>query len=301
MSEIDDYSAWVRRVYVAIINAKAGAMQIDMAAPDARDAIISIAESIHTARHHQRSPIAGTVSTADPTDLREWPNLPGEFLTAHEAILNTAERLEIWLREAAGYPELEDVSPQIKAEMMRRNIVDILGDVAPVDSLQDMFEKLRRERLTLSAPNRGDAIPKLGTEGQQPSETIPAEVVKPVLSEPSFPPDDGWHFRAGEVWFRGGRHDWPTKDQSTILELLVRAPSAKSIADISAAIDPNDDNSTLYESTKAQISKLRKWLCVEFALPAGSDPVPSAGHGTKSYKFDHSLFLSPTKDLPTGN
>jgi hypothetical protein len=105
--------------------------------------------------------------------------------------------------------------------------------------------------------------------------------------EPTFPPDDGWHFRHGEVWFRGICYDKLDRHQWLILQTLVSTDRPFTRGELRDAIDPKGESNQSDNGMSQKVSALRKWLQDTFNVDG--DPVPPI-RGFGSYQFNFKIF-----------
>lgn len=104
----------------------------------------------------------------------------------------------------------------------------------------------------------------------------------PPDSDRAFPPDGGWHFEPGFVWFRNFRHEI-TQKQAKVLSRFIKKDGRTSLGypDLKDAVDPEGAPSD--ETIRNHVSAVRK-VCAAIAvhtgiLPAGTDPLPNIGAG----------------------
>lgn len=102
-----------------------------------------------------------------------------------------------------------------------------------------------------------------------------------------WPPDDGWHFRPGEVWFRKVMRDGLDKHGWLILKRLAGATRPLTRDDLWDEVDPTNESNRTDGAMNQKLSALRKWLRNSFRIEG--DPIPSVrGHGV--YRFNSEIF-----------
>lgn len=120
-------------------------------------------------------------------------------------------------------------------------------------------------------------------EGRSAGVSSPAEA-----PSSDWPPDKGWHFRAGQAAYLGVAFKITDCQRIVLKELANRSDGRRSATELAEALKLRDPNGTAPESSTVRnhVSDVRTLLKTVFAIePEGEDPIPVVARGTNNTAY----------------